>query len=331
MKKPVDIIFPPVQSGKVPYLRLVLRGVSQLSFQANELTGLFFLAAVLIASPISCAYLVVAAFMAPAGRMLLGERGPILTTGLPGLNPCLIALSIPAFFHTSWSSVSMWIVLVICIASAVILVRLCVAILPFPTLALPFLLIFWVLYALASKLDFLQPITFSTNVNTIFHPVTAVLFSLGQAIFSPNIWSGLLFLIGLLLSNWRHGLISFFGAIIGTLVAYYYRNVDSMSADLGLYGFNGVLTAVSVFVFCGGKLRLSLFGAIIATMLMPAIAHFGIQTLSSPFVFTTWLMLGLGWIEKNWFNMRPPAPPASKPDEEKRQLRSLLEKDLCLP
>jgi len=330
MKKPVDFIFPPVETGKVQYLRLVLRGISQLCFQTNELTGLFFLAAVLIASPISCAYLVVAALLAPAGRMLLGERGPVLSTGLPGLNPCLIALSIPAFFQTGWGNMSMWVVLIICVAVAVVLVRLCVAILPFPTLALPFLIIFWILYALASKFDFLRPITFPTNMTTTFHPVIAVLFSLGQAIFSPNIWSGLLFLIGLLLSNWRHGLIAFFGAAIGTLVSYYYHNVDPSSADLGLYGFNGVLTAVSVFVFCGGKLRLSLFGAIIATMLMPAIAYFGVQTLSSPFVFTTWFMLGLGWIEDNWFNVRPPPSPTSKSGEGNRQLRNTLEKELCL-
>ena len=49
MKPPVDYIFPPVTTGLVPYWRLVLRGCSQLCFQSNELTGLFFLAAVLVA------------------------------------------------------------------------------------------------------------------------------------------------------------------------------------------------------------------------------------------------------------------------------------------
>jgi urea transporter len=313
MKKPVDIIFPPIKDDEVSYLRLMLRGVSQLCFQANELTGLFFLVAILIASPIACAYLVVAAFLAPAGRLLLGERREVLATGLPGLNPCLIALSLPAFFYVSWNDINMWVLLVICIVSAIILVRVCVAILPFPTLALPFLIIFWLLYALVPDLNFLRPIEFPTNVKTIFHPVTAVLFSLGQAIFSPNIWSGLLFLSGLLLSNWRHGLIALFGAIIGTTVSYYYHNVDPTSADLGLYGFNGVTTAVSVFVFCGGKLRLSLFGAVLATILMPSIAALDVPVVSSPFVFTTWLMLLLGWIEDHWFNDQTPS--ISKSDD----------------
>ncbi len=49
----VDTICPPLEAARVPYWRLVLRGVSQMCFQSNELTGLFFLAAVLAASPLS--------------------------------------------------------------------------------------------------------------------------------------------------------------------------------------------------------------------------------------------------------------------------------------
>jgi urea transporter len=297
----------------------VLRGCSQLCFQTNELTGLLLLAAVLIASPLAAAYMLLAAIMAPAGRMLLGDRGPVLETGLPGLNPCLIALSLPTFFHTGWTDVAMWGVLVVSVACAIVLTRLSVAFLPFPTLALPFLIIFWVLFALAPKLGVLQPIVFGPAEHTAIQPFRAVLSGLGEAIFSPNIWSGLLFLVGVLLSDWRHGLLAFFGAVIGTVVSYYHREVvDSAGINLGLYGFNGVLTAISVFVFCGGKLRLAILGAILATMLTPAILDFGVQALSAPFVLTTWLMLGLGWVENNWF-VPPPAPtspaaPASNAD-----------------
>ena len=67
---------------------------------------------------------------------------------------------------------------------------------------------------------------------------------------------------------------------------------------------------MSVFVFCDGKLRLAILGALLATIMMPAIADIGVQTLSAPFVFTTWLMLALGWIEDHWFAL-PPTPEAS--------------------
>ncbi len=315
MRSPVNIVFPPIEHGQVPYCRIVLRGCSQLCFQSNELTGLFFLVAVLVASPIAAAYLLVAATLAPAARMLLREKPAVLETGMPGLNPCMVALALPAFFETGWTNVGMWLVLLACVVSAVVLVRICIAVLPFPTLVLPYLIIFWILHALAPHFGVLQQIALVPPAATGFEPVIAVLSGLAQAVFSPSIWSGLLFAAGVLLSNWRHGLIAIFGAMIGTTVVYYYRDMNPADVNFGLYGFNGVLTAVAVFVFCGGKLRLSILGALLATILTPFVAQFGIQTLSAPFVLTTWLMLGLGWFEDHWFTVLPAAssPAARQP------------------
>ncbi len=311
VKQPVDYFFAPREPGEtVPYYRLVLRGCSQLCFQSNELTGLCFLAAVVVVSPIAAAYFLVAAVMAPGGRMLLGQRGAVLATGLPGLNPCLIALSLPAFFRTGWTNVGMWVVLVACVAITVLLVRLLVAILPFPILALPFVLTFWAVYALAPHLGVLQPSSLDISVTAALHPLTAVLSSLGETVFSPSVWSGLLFLAGLLVSNWRHAVIAVIGAVIGTAVSYYYRRVNPESVNLGLYGFNGVLTAVAVYALCGSKLRLALLGALIATIMMPAFAVLDLQVVSAPFVFTTWLVLALGWVDEKWF---APSDPGGTP------------------
>jgi urea transporter len=309
LSDPLDTVFPPVEPGRLlPYWRLVLRGCSQVCFQSNELTGLFILAAVLVASPIAFAYLLVAGIMAPAGRMLLGERRKdVLATGLPGLNPSLIALSLPTFFETSWGDVGMWIVLVACVASTLVLTRVFMATLPFPVLALPFLLTFWGLDALAPHLAAVQPLDLSSSGSADFNPLTAVFDGLGEAAFSPTVLSGLLFLTGVALGNWRHGALAFFGAAIGAAVSYYYSDIDAADVDLGLYGFNGVLTAIAVFALCEGRLRLAILGALLATILTPAIAELGLETLSAPFVFTTWLVLALGWVERNWF-LPPPVP-----------------------
>lgn len=189
IKPPVDYIFPPVESGKVPYWRLVLRGFSQLCFQSNELTGLLFLIAVLIASPISAAYFLVAGMMAPAGRMLMGEHKATLETGLPGLNPGLVALLLPAFFHTGWTDIGMWAVLIICVAVSIVLVRVCLAILPLPTIALPFLIVFWVLYALAPHLDILRPITFGARARNVSSAEGRSVQSRPNAVFSHHmVW-----------------------------------------------------------------------------------------------------------------------------------------------
>ncbi|WP_346908042.1 urea transporter [uncultured Roseibium sp.] len=299
----VEMILPPAVSGKLPYWRLVLRGCSQLCFQTNELTGLLFLAAVLAASPLTAAYMLVAAILAPGGRMLLGQK-QTLETGLPGINPCLIAISLPSFYHTGWNDFGMWGVLLCCVAAAIVLVRILVARLPFPITALPFLIIFWVLWALAPYLDVLQPIEFSATQVADFHPLTAVGRSLGEALFSPTVVSGSLFLLGLLVSNWRHAIIALLGAAIGTLVSYYYGGTGAANADTGLYGFNGVLAAVAVYVICGGRLPLSLLAALLATVLMPLFSLLGLQALSAPFVLTVWFLLALDWIDNHGFRAR---------------------------
>jgi len=309
MKAPVDYVFPPVATGAVPYWRLVLRGWSQLCFQSNELTGLIFFAAVLIASPISAAYLLVAGLMAPAGRMLMGEPKSVLETGLPGLNPGVFAIALPAFFETGWSNVSMWLVLIAGVAVIVVLVRLCLDYLPLPTLVLPFLLVLWTLYLIEPHVDFIQRAAPAAAHSSQIHVLQALLMSLGQALFSPHVLSGVLFACGVFLSNWRHGMLAIVGAMIATAVAFYYREMDPTNIDSGLYGFNGVYAAISVFLFCGGKLRLSILGALLATAMMPAISGLGVPASSAPFVFATWLMVVLGWVE-DWFDVRPaPAEP----------------------
>jgi urea transporter len=316
MKQLVDILFPPVAPDAVPYWRLVLRGCSQLCFQTNELTGLFFLAAVAVHSPIAAVYFLVAGLIAPAIFMFRNPNHEGVGAGLPGLNPSLVALSIATFFDVGWTTFEMWGLLLACVILTVIIVRIFLRILPFPFLILPFLLVIWGLWELEPSLGFLRPASSApVTTESAFRPVTSVILSLGQGALSPTIPSGILFLCGVLLSNVRHAVIAMLGAAIGSLVAFYYHNVDPALVDQGLYGFNGVLAAVAAYVICGSKLRLAILGALLATMLIPVVSSFGVPSLSAPFVVATWLLLVLGWLERIWFD--PPdqmaAPPASSP------------------
>ncbi len=291
--------------GRLAYWRMVLRGCSQLAFQGNELTGVFLLVGVLVASPTAALFMLVAATMAPAGRMLLGDRGPALHTGLPGLNPCLIALSIPTFFQVDLAHPGIWCVLVASVASTLVITRLSVLFFPLPTLVMPFLVTFYALTALEPHLRVLESVSLATPVGATVQPIEAVLSSLGEVLFSPNPWSGLLYLAGLALGNWRHGIVALLAATIASAVSYYHGDAASVSLfNTGLFGFNGVLTALAVFVFCGSKLRLAILGAMLATMLTPAISYFGINALSVPFVVTSWLVIVLGWVEDSFASER---------------------------
>lgn len=198
----------------------------------------------------------------------------------------------------------MWGVLLVCVVVTIVLVRILVSVVPFPITAFPFLLVFWVLSALAPYLDVLRPIDFGAIQAADFHPLTAVFLSLGQALFSPTLISGALLLLGLIVGNWRHAVIAVVGATIGTLVAYYYGGAGAAIADTGLFGFNGVLAAVAVYVICGERLQLSLLAALVATVTTPLFSLLGLQYLSAPFVFSVWLLLALGWIDDQGFRIR---------------------------
>jgi urea transporter len=304
VKPAVEWLFPPVEDGAVPYWRLSLRGISQLCFQTNELTALFFIAGVLIVSPLAAAYMIVAAAIAPLGGILLKEKRPVLEMGLYGFNPCLMGLSIPFFTETSWTNWPMWGFLIGTTLSTIIITKLCVKFVPFPTMAVPFLLTFWGARALLPELSFVQPIVFGPSSAAPVQLASAIFTGLGEAIFTVSILSGVLYLVGVLLSSWRHALMAFLGAVIGMLVAVYHHAFGS-DINIGFYGFNGVLTAVSVFVFCGGQIRLSILGAIVATMLMDVVPLFGLTTLSAPFVLSTWAMMALGWIQKTFIDEQP--------------------------
>jgi urea transporter len=262
-----------------------------------------------------------AAILAPGGGILLAEERPVVETGVYGFNACLIALSLPAFFHIQWNDGAGWVMLVAAVGSTVVLTRLAIAFVPFPTMAAPFLITFWVLFPLAPKLGAPQPIALEPAGQAAFQPFEAVLNGLSGAIFCVSVWSGLLYLGGVLVSNWRHGLLALSGAAIGAGVAAYHHAPGS-TINSGLYGFNGVLTAVSVFVFCGGMLRLSILGAVVATVLMEVFPAVGLQTLSAPFVLATWVMLALGWVERHGFNVQsttgPPAAPPTQPGQTSR-------------
>lgn len=324
-RRPVDMVLAPVPVGQmVPYWRIVLRGCSQLTCQTNELTGLLIIAAVAVATPIAAAYLVVAGILAPAVRYVLGERGPILGTGLAGLSPSLTALSLPAFFDTGWTDLRMWGVLVVAAAATAVVTHVIVRLLPLPALALPFLVVFWVIWAIEPSVPELHPLVDSDTSTSGFQPAIAVLDGLGEVAFSPNPWSGALLLAGVLVSNWRHGVMAVTGAVIGTLGAYYSANVATGGLNEGLYGFNSVLTAIAVFALCGGKLRLAVLGALLATILTPAISDLGVVALSAPFVATTWIVLGLGRLEdrfqpKGEAAMPEPAPEPGLVDNPRRR------------
>src|SRR5690606_247957 len=80
--------------------------------------------------------------------------------------------------------------------------------------------------------------------------IQSILRSLGQVMFQNNIYSGLLFLIGIFYNSSLLGLAALLGTIISIgaaqLLKYSKEDIDN-----GIYGFNGALTGIALWYFFG--------------------------------------------------------------------------------
>ncbi len=293
-------ILPAVEDGRVPFWRIVLRGCSQCCFQTNEVTGVIFLVAVLTYSwQQSLLMLMGAVIGAAVGVLLRGER-VLLELGLFGFNSCLMALALGNFFERDGA---LWVAAaVLCVVSSVASWAM-LKWFPYPMLAAPFIVVFWIIWPLADDLG-LTKLQFPPFIDEDVFPIKAGFAAMGAALFAGTVLAGLLFFVAVLVSNWRHAVLALVAAFLAHAVAVWWT-VPGEQINSGLAGFNAVLAAVAIYAFAGSDVRLALFGAIVASAILPLFSRLDLISLAAGFVVATWAVLLLGWFQDKYFNERP--------------------------
>lgn len=121
-----------------------------------------------------------------------------------------------------------------------------------------------------------------------------ILRGIGQVMFQNNIYSGLLFLIGIFFNSWLLGLAAICGTIISTVTAEILK-YDRAEIQNGIYGFNGALTGIAILCFFDLNM-ISISVLISASALSTLIMNFLKKLLSpftAPFVLVTWAAIYL--------------------------------------
>ena len=277
-----------------------LRGVGQVFFQENALTGALFVLGIALSSPSMAIGAVVGSALGLAtARALKFDPGEI-RAGIHGFNPALVAIAMLVFFRVG--PVSLLLLVAGCVASALVtwLMR---KYLPFPTYTLPFIVTTWALVFLGDALGL--PRTEAGGPVGPAHFVEATARGIGQVMFQGSLWTGLLFVIGIALNDWRHALWVVAGSLLGMLVGTYHHDSPEEVAALGLHGYNATLAAVALYLS-----RKSLIPPILGILISVPITEYfpglGLPTLTTPFVLATWIVLALAWLEARIFG--PPAP-----------------------
>ena len=119
---------------------------------------------------------------------------------------------------------------------------------------------------------------------------------IGQIMLQGNGWTGLLFVLGLLVGNWQVAVGTLLGVVVGTLTAYALR-FDGNAIANGLYGFSPALVGAAAVFFFGlywPALVLGAVGAAVAAWLQHALAQRKVAAYTLPFVLVAWVLHVVG-------------------------------------
>jgi len=287
--------------NKIALWRQIMRGFSQCAFQANEIAGLLFIIAVAVFNWRMAAFYVVAVVVGTLTARVLKGIGVLLDLGLYGFNSGLIGLALGNFFQPT-PMLGVWVVVFAIVAAAVTVAMS--KWLPFPFIAAPFILTFWVLWPFAGNLG-LTPVNFGAFPAMDVRWGKSIIAALGSALFVPGVLSGVIFLAGIAISNWRHAIVAMLGAFIANALAAQ-AGASGGAINFGFVGFNGVLAALAAFSLITADLRFTILASLLATWLASYVYRgFPAPVLASGFVLAVWLILLLGWLNPRFNGEQP--------------------------
>ena len=297
------------------FVDTVLRGMGQVIFQDNPLTGAFFLAAVAWGSyaagiPQVAIAGVVAVIVATLTAQWLHVERAALNSGLYGYNAFLVGLALATFLAPG---ALLWAYVVLgAIVSVVAMLGIANVVKAWglTSFTFPFVLTTWLLllatYGFSGLIGTALP---SGRVVTPFEPYATsglnlgdlaqgALHSVSQIFLKGNGVSAVLLLAGLAVSSWAAAAFALGGALLAVLTAHI-LGAESALITGGLLGFSPVLTAVALgTVFYRPSWRVVLYTAVgtiftvvAQSALNVALTPLAIPALTAPFVLVSWLFL----------------------------------------
>jgi urea transporter len=302
-------------SGPLRFIDIVLRGIGQVMFQDNPLSGLLFLIAVSWGSyaagvPQVAIGGLLGVLLATVTAWWLRVDDAGLRAGLYGFNAYLVGIALPTFLALS---PLLWVYVVLG-AMVSVVATLAVANLMktwgVAALTAPFILVTWLLllsaYAFSGIHGDALPASGqiapippeAANPLAILDFMQGMLVSISQVFVKGNGIAALLILIGLAVGSLAAASFALAAALISVIVAHA-LGAESQLISAGLVGFNPILTAIALgTVFYRPSPRVAaytLFATVLTVMvqgaMVSALTPFGIPTLTASFVLVTWLFL----------------------------------------
>jgi urea transporter len=286
-------------------LRGTLRGVGQVFFQANALTGACFLLGIAANSPLMALGGAVGAAIGTAVARLAKFDPDEAAEGIFGFNATLVGVATFFFFRPGPASFAL---MAAGAVAATFLTRLMRSALPFPTYTTPFIVTTWAIWLIgpalgASWVPAGEPYADANSLVGIANGV-------GQVMFQANLLTAALFVVGIALGGPRYAALVVAASALGVAAANYHVTPAQRALDpeqlvgrflteniaLGLYSYNATLAALALYLWRKSLIP-ALLGALISTPITELAPKAGLPALTAPFVLATWLVLLVGWLD----------------------------------
>jgi urea transporter len=321
-----------------------LRGIGQVVFQNNPLSGLIILLALFFNSTVYGTICILGGVVATAMAILLKADRGLIRDGLFGFNGVLVALSLVAFTSADFRagavpSAHMTVYIIFAAAMTTIVFQAIATLLgPHKVAALtaPFVLTGWLFLFAVLKFAAIEggplakpvsPDQYDAAVNYVLPTLyMGIGNAIGQIFFQDNWITGYLIVVGIAVNSRISAGMALIGAAGAALVAFIFGGAEGAIRD-GLFGYNAALTAIALggffLVLTWRSFVYTLFGIVVTTWLWASVAIFlkpiGMPVLTSTFVLVTWLML----LGQYGFKALVPVPPAeaTTPEDNIRRYR----------
>lgn len=271
-------------------LLLVLgRGIGQVMFQNNALSGLLMLVGIFLNSWEMGILAISGNVISTLTACLSGYGREDIKDGLYGFNGTLVGIASGVFMELSLTSLSLM-AAASCISTWI--VRLFNLRCPLPGFTAPFILSTWMLLGFCTWItpDTLLVSDAVAGVDRKLDCLQAFGAGIGQVMFQENLLTGLLFGVGILVNSRTAAFYTAFGAIF-PLSLVLLPGIDAEMLNMGLMGYNGVLCAIAL----GGRSLKSLVWASCSVLLSVVLQiigmNSGIITLTAPFVVSVWIIM----------------------------------------
>ena len=267
------------------------RGIGQVMFQNSALSGLLMLIGIFLNSWEMGIVAVSGNIISTLTAYFSGYGRDDIKDGIYGFNGTLVGIAVGVFMELSIGSLLLMEV-ASCISTWI--ARLFSFQRSLPGFTAPFILSVWGLLGVCTWImpDMLLVSDAVTDTTQGINYFQTFSFGIGQVMFQGNIWTGLLFLVGILVNARTAAFYTVLGALLPIPFAVL-LGIDADTLNMGLMGYNGVLCAIALGDKSWEGLVWASCSVLLSVILQIIGMNLGITTLTAPFVVSVWIIMGI--------------------------------------